>query len=304
VITNLVDKQSYAGNGSNVNFAIPFAIIVSDVNEVGVILRDITIPGSPVDTTQVYGAGQNYTLTGATPPTNPFNTTVVMKVAPTSNQIVVIYRVMPLTQLLSMVASSFDFSNLNIVHDRIVAMAQVLNEIINRAPLLAQATQRTAPDYIPEPAANTLLGYDINKKLNLFPNPSAGNVGVLSLNGLQGIMNIIGSGVSISGNNILISPGAAPNRVLKTSAYQILVTDYYVGAGVLSAPVTFTLPLASAAGSGFICVIKDEAGGANANNITIAGKSSDLIDGQATQVMAQNFDSITLFCTGTGWAIC
>jgi hypothetical protein len=189
MITNLVDKQSYAGNGSNVNFGIPFTVVVNDINETGVILRDITVPSSPVDTLLVYGAGQDYVLTGASLPTQPFNNNVQLKVAPTANQIVVVYRVMPLTQLLNMITNGFDFSNLNQVHDRIVAMLQVVAEIAGRCPQLAFATQRSSPDYIPEPQANTFLGYDSNKKLNLFYNAQAVAVGIATWGGINGTLS-------------------------------------------------------------------------------------------------------------------
>jgi hypothetical protein len=86
---------------------------------------------------------------------------VVMAVAPTANQIVLIYRKMPLTQLLNMVTNGFDFSNLNVVHDRIVAMLQVVNEVVNRCPQLALASQVTQPNYIPEPPSGYALGWNL-----------------------------------------------------------------------------------------------------------------------------------------------
>jgi microcystin-dependent protein len=159
MITNLIDKQSYAGNGSNQNFAVPFTVVVSDVNEIGVILRDITNPLAPVDTPQTYNS--QFTLSGANPPGTPFATTVVMNTAPTSNQIVIVYRKMPFSQLLNMVTNNFDFANLNQVHDRIVAMIQVLNEIVNRAPQLPQATQVTQPNIVPEPPGGSVLGFNL-----------------------------------------------------------------------------------------------------------------------------------------------
>lgn len=236
MITNQVDKQSYSGNGSNVNFAIPFTIVVNDINETGVILRDISDPASPIDTLLTYGAGQNYILTGSNPPTQPFNNNVQLAVAPTANQIVVVFRVMPLTQVLNMVANGFDYSNLNVVHDRIVAMAQVLLEVINRCPQLAIATQRTAPDYIPEPQANTILGYDANKKLTLLASDQGGTIsGVASLNGLQGLLNLLagtGISISVSGQSITVSNnGGAWGSITGTIASQ---TDLvaYVGARV------------------------------------------------------------------------
>lgn len=162
MISNQVDKQSYIGNGSNQSFSIPFTVLVSDQAEVGVLLRDITIPLSPVDTLQSYGS--QYTLTGGVLNGPPFNTTVVMTTAPASNQILVIYRIFPFTQILNMVTSgTFDFSNINLALDRIVGMVQVLNEICSRQPLLAQATQNTQPLF-PEPQASVAWGWGADKK--------------------------------------------------------------------------------------------------------------------------------------------
>jgi hypothetical protein len=160
LITNQIDKQSYQGNGSNTNFAIPFTVVVNDIVEVGVILRDITIPTAPVDTPQTYNV--QFTMSGGNHTGNPFNTTIVMVTPPTANQIVVIYRLMPLTQLLNMVTNGFDYSNLNVVHDRIVAMLQVINEITSRAPVLAQATQNN-PNPVPEPPGNAVLGFNLGQ---------------------------------------------------------------------------------------------------------------------------------------------
>lgn len=183
MISNLLDKASYAGNGSNQNFAIPFTVLVSDQNEVGVILRDITQPLVPIDVVQNFGALQQYTLTGANPPGTPFNTTVVMNIAPTSNQIVVVYRILPFTQILNMVTSgTFDFSNINLALDRIVAMIQILNEAISRAPLLQQATQQ-AQSFLPEPQASKALGYGTDgKTLTLFSTTTVSNA-IQSLTG-------------------------------------------------------------------------------------------------------------------------
>lgn len=165
-ISNLVDKASYVGNGSNTNFSIPFTILVSDQAEVGVILRDITLGATnPVDTPQVFGALQNYTLSGAVPPGTPFNTTVVMNVAPTSNQIVVVYRIFPLTQILTLLTSGqFDFANIDLALDRIVVMCQYLNEKISRMPILPQATQISAANtQCTEMQANTVMGFNGTK---------------------------------------------------------------------------------------------------------------------------------------------
>lgn len=169
MLSNLYVKTSYQGNGSSTNFAIPFQNIVSDSAETLVYVRDETIPTAPVESLKVQGALQDYTLTGASPPTTPFNTTVVFNTAPTSSQKVVLYRLLPLTQLLTLLTSGvYDFSTITLALDRIVAMIQQLNEQSTRTPLLQRSTQ-SAQLVIPEPQASTVIGFDTNKALTLYP---------------------------------------------------------------------------------------------------------------------------------------
>ena len=166
-MSNTADKAIYQGNGSNVNFAIPHQIVVNDQNETLVYLRDETVPTSPVITLQTYGALQNYILTGANPPTTPFNNNVQMNVAPTSSQKLIIIRLMPLTEVLNLLTSgNFDYANLNTELIRIVAMIQQLNEITTRAPVLSIGTTQTQLN-IPEPQPNTVLGFDSTPSANL-----------------------------------------------------------------------------------------------------------------------------------------
>jgi hypothetical protein len=168
MLTNVIDKYIYQGNGSNTTFAVQHQIIVNDINEIGVILRDETNPSTPVITVQTYGAMQNYTLSGQSLPTIPFNNTVVMNVAPTANQKIIIYRIIPLTELLNLLTSgNFDYTNINTEFMRVVAMLQQLNEVTTRSPLLSIGTTNTGLQ-IPEPVANTVLGFDSNKNLILY----------------------------------------------------------------------------------------------------------------------------------------
>ena len=166
-MSNTSDKAIYQGNGSNVNFAIPHQIVVNDQNETLVYLRDETIPTAPVITLQVYGSLQNYTLTGSNPPTTPFNNNVKMNVAPTSNQKLIVIRLMPLTEVLNLLTSgNFDYANLNTEFIRVVAMIQQLNEITSRSPVLNIGTTKTQLN-IPEPLPNTVLGFDSTPSANL-----------------------------------------------------------------------------------------------------------------------------------------
>lgn len=164
MLTNTNVRHTYQGNGSNTNFTIPFDIMDSDVNEVLVYVRDETVAAAPVTTLKTYGALQDYTLSGAIPPTTPFNTTVVFNTAPTINQKVILIRLIPYTQLLNLLTSGqFDFANMNHAYDRIVAMIQLLNDMLLRAPVLGPETQITSMA-LPEPIAGGFIGFDSTGK--------------------------------------------------------------------------------------------------------------------------------------------
>ena len=174
MLTNQVDKVTYQGNGSNVNFPITFDIIVSDLNETLVYIRDETIPSAPVITLQIQGSMQDYTLTGANPPTTPFNNNVQFNTAPSTTQKVILARNMPLTQLLQLLTSgTFDYQNIDIEFMRLVAMLQQINEITTRAPALNLCTQLGQLN-IPEPLPNTVLGFDGTPSANLVLYPTNG----------------------------------------------------------------------------------------------------------------------------------
>ena len=80
--------------------------------------------------------------------------------------------------------------------------------------------------------------------------------------------------------------------------------DYYIG--VNGQNVTVTLPLGSSLTKGKIYVIKDESGKAGTFvswRVTIASTSPNVIDGQASAILALNYGSISLLWTGTTWSI-
>ena len=79
-------------------------------------------------------------------------------------------------------------------------------------------------------------------------------------------------------------------------------TDKFVKADSSGGAITLTLPAAATAGSGAIFVIKD-IGNASTNAITIDGNSSEKIDGQITQTINSDYQSIEMLCDGTEWWI-
>ena len=66
------------------------------------------------------------------------------------------------------------------------------------------------------------------------------------------------------------------------------------------APRTITID-SDEVGAGRILIVKDESGGAAANNITIATEATEKIDGQDTKVINTAYGSVSLYCNGADW---
>ena len=157
--TNQTDITVYTGNSSNVNFPIPFVIMDSDVNETLVILRDNSTTPATL-TVQTFGSMQNYTLTGANPPTTPFNNNVQMNVAPTPTQQIIVMRSILLTQPTSLLETGpVNLPAHEHAWDRMTAMLQFLQEQINRSVKYQRGATAASP-VIPEPVANYLLAFN------------------------------------------------------------------------------------------------------------------------------------------------
>jgi hypothetical protein len=93
-------------------------------------------------------------------------------------------------------------------------------------------------------------------------------------------------------------------RVAKSANYAIATTDDYIGCNSTGGTFTVTLPAANLVQSGKRYIIKDEGGAATTNNISIAVTGGDTIDGQASESLVVNYESITLVCDGASkWFI-
>tara|TARA_Y100001937_G_scaffold90564_1_gene122559 strand:- start:851 stop:1603 length:753 start_codon:yes stop_codon:yes gene_type:complete len=104
--------------------------------------------------------------------------------------------------------------------------------------------------------------------------------------------------LTIAGSSYL-SGAVVHKRHATTVNYEIKITDFYIGADSLNNTVLLTLPTASTTTEGQTFVIKDEAGNANNNNITIScSVGGDKIDGQNLVILESPFASIQLYCDG------
>lgn len=112
--------------------------------------------------------------------------------------------------------------------------------------------------------------------------------------------------VTNDGNFKLSSGLSLTSRHNQTGTVTVLVTDIYIGCNSNSGSVTVTLPLASTVSAGKIYIIKDEGGFATTNSISIVKSvgSSDTIDGNASEALIVNYESMTLVCDGVSkWFI-
>ena len=104
--------------------------------------------------------------------------------------------------------------------------------------------------------------------------------------------------LSVVGSSFL-SGAVIHKRHATTTNYLVTITDYYVGVDSTSNTVLLTLPTASTTTEGQTFVIKDEAGNAKNNNITIScSVGGDKIDGQNFIVLESPRASVQLYCDG------
>lgn len=80
--------------------------------------------------------------------------------------------------------------------------------------------------------------------------------------------------------------------------YDATVNDRIIGANATGSMV-IKLPAASAFSSGQHFIIKDEAGNADSNNITVFAAGTDTIDGQSSVILQSAYSAINLYSNGS-----
>jgi hypothetical protein len=119
-------------------------------------------------------------------------------------------------------------------------------------------------------------------------------------NALGGTWLTIGPSTGGGGSGGSITISTLGNCILNTSPG---AADYYVGVNNGS---TITLPLGASLSAGKQYIIKDESGLAGTfvgYRVTVAASGSDLIDGQASLIIALNYGAVNVIWTGTKWSI-
>ena len=113
--------------------------------------------------------------------------------------------------------------------------------------------------------------------------------------------NFVGASVvaSNSGTDVTVTlSDSVYTRTPVTSTTTSSVTDKILGVSA-SAALDIRLPAASGFSDGQYFTIKDEAGNANSNNITIKTTGADKIDGRESIVLESPYAAINLYCNGS-----
>jgi len=113
--------------------------------------------------------------------------------------------------------------------------------------------------------------------------------------------NFVGASVvaSNSGNDVTVTLSSDVfSRTAVTSTTTSSVSDKILGVSA-SAAIDIRLPAASGFAGGQSFTIKDEAGNANINNITIKAAGSDTIDGQNSIMLESPYSAVNLYSNGS-----
>lgn len=121
-------------------------------------------------------------------------------------------------------------------------------------------------------------------------------------------LNVLGgTGVATSGagSTITITSTGAQNltyTAVNTTPYVVLSTDHFLGVDTSGSAITIQLPNAPATGRSFI--VKDSAGNAMTNNITVTTVGGIvLIDGATTFVMDQDYGAAQFIFNGSAYEV-
>lgn len=84
------------------------------------------------------------------------------------------------------------------------------------------------------------------------------------------------------------------------SPYSPVNTDYTILANAASGAITVNLPAAANSNGRIFNIKKIDSSG---NAVTVDASGSELIDGQLTNILVNQYDSIQIQCNGSNWYI-
>lgn len=123
----------------------------------------------------------------------------------------------------------------------------------------------------------------------------SGYVGQTSITTLGTLSSLnVGGGITVNQYTLVLGPGA----------YSATASDYIIKFNTAGGAAAVFLPDPTSPGNtGQIYIVKDVAGTAASNNITVYPGGSASIDGNATFVINVNYASITVFSDGTNYFV-
>ena len=127
------------------------------------------------------------------------------------------------------------------------------------------------------------------------------NYAVYADRGTNFFRNSVGISVNTPLSTLHVNGSQSIKRTGTVVNYNVQANDYLVTVTNTALPRTITLPSAVTMGDGKVYVIKDESGGAAANNITINPQGGQSINGAASIVINTNFGVVQLYSNGTNW---
>ena len=141
------------------------------------------------------------------------------------------------------------------------------------------------------------LGIDAQGRIVLDPPPGIGNLADVD----QSVGRIDGAHLRYDDELRKWVPVLASVRRTPTAAdYAALTTDELIAVTSTAAARTITLPKAASM-DGRVVVVKDESGGAAANNITVDGNGAETVDGGGAYTISTNYGVARLYCNGAAW---
>jgi hypothetical protein len=136
-------------------------------------------------------------------------------------------------------------------------------------------------------------------QMYLYPGASTGNP--IRLEAAGGDADVDVKVVPKGAGRVWNTAGVKMNRTtVADAAYTVLGSDYIIAYTSLTTGRAVTLPAPSSTNSGQIFIVKDEAGSAGTNNLTVSGASGN-IDGAASYVISTNYGLARFYSNGSNY---
>lgn len=204
---------------------------------------------------------------------------------------------------------------------------QLFGQIENKFEVMAKCIRAREGLFNPQFVANTVPTTRVTTSTSTGSSPQANYSNNYSLNNLTVVNNLTVGGNSylgdsagdsviitgsvyisgsllVNGNSLaLSSSNIAFNTTVITSSYIVTSTDYFIGVDTNYSGIVVTLPSLSSTNNGRVVVIKDIAGLADTNPITVSASSGEQVDLESSTTLDIDFVSVSAYKDTTGWFI-